>query len=175
MIHNGNGITWGRYSYGDPDIRILPGHISVSIGNFCSIAQGVTIISGGEHHPEWITTFPINIKMNLDSNTTAVAKGPIVIENDVWIATNSSILSGVTIGNGAVVAAGSVVVKDVPPYAIVGGNPAKLIRYRFDEEIISKLLEIKWWDWDDEKIKKNKDLLMSENIEDFIDKFYDEN
>jgi acetyltransferase-like isoleucine patch superfamily enzyme len=164
------GINRGRHSYGNPDIRILPGHQSVSIGNFCSIAEGVTIISGGEHHLEYITTSPITGLLGIDEGKTATTKGPVVIENDVWIASNALILSGVTIGSGAVIAAGSVVVKDVSPYAIVGGNPAKLMRYRFDEEIISKLLEIKWWDWDDEKIKENADLLTKENITEFIEK-----
>ena len=81
-------------------------------------------------------------------------------------------MSGVKIGDGAVIANNSHIVKDVPPYALVGGNPAKLIRYRFDEETISKLLEIKWWDWDDEKINENVNLLCNNNIDEFIGKFF---
>src|SRR5690606_36153360 len=83
---------------------------------------------------------------------------PIVIENDVWIGKNAIVLPGVTIHNGAIVAAGGVVTKDVPPYAIVGGVPTKIIRYRFEPHIIEAMLEIKWWAWDDEKIKENFDL-----------------
>ena len=81
-------------------------------------------------------------------------KGDIIIGNDVWVAFGATILSGVKIGDGAVVAAGSVVTKDIPPYAIVGGVPAKVIKYRFDDEIIKSLQDIKWWDWDQETIKK---------------------
>ena len=84
-------------------------------------------------------------------------------------------ISGVKIGDGAVIGANALVSKDVEPYSIVGGNPAKHIKYRFDEETISKLLEIKWWNWDDEKIKENVNLLCNGDIRSFVDKFYDEN
>jgi serine acetyltransferase len=95
-------------------------------------------------------------------------KGDIVIENDVWIGAKSTIMSGVKISNGAVVGAGSLVSKDVPPYAIVVGNPAKIIKYRFSEEQIQKLLTISWWKWDEQKIKDNAMLMWSNNIDQFI-------
>jgi serine acetyltransferase len=100
-------------------------------------------------------------------------KGDIIIENDVWIGAKATIMSGVRIGNGAIVAAGSVVSKDVPPYAIVAGNPAKIVKYRFDEEQIKKLLSICWWDWDEQKIKDNAMNMWSDNIDKFINKFYE--
>lgn len=94
----------------------------------------------------------------------------MVIGNDVWIGVNACVLSGVRIGDGAVVGACSVVTRDVPPYAIVAGNPARLVRKRFDDETIEELLKIKWWDWDIERIKENLPLLLSENVKDFAEK-----
>ena len=102
-------------------------------------------------------------------------KGDITIENDVWIGANSTIMSGIKIGNGAIVAAGSTVTKDVPSYAIVAGNPAKVVKYRFTEEQIEKLLSIAWWDWDEQKIKDNAIDMWSDNIDGFINKFYGNN
>jgi serine acetyltransferase len=99
-------------------------------------------------------------------------KGDIIIENDVWIGAKSTIMSGVKIRNGAIVGACSVVTKDVPPYAIVAGNPAKVVKYRFTEEQIEKLLSIEWWDWDEQKIRDNAMLMWSSNIDEFIGNFY---
>ena len=102
-------------------------------------------------------------------------KGDIIIENDVWIGANSTVMSGIKIGNGAIVAAGSTVTKNVPPYAIVAGNPAKVVKYRFTDEQIKKLLSIAWWDWDEQKIKNNAMNMWSDNINEFINKFYENN
>jgi virginiamycin A acetyltransferase len=133
-------------------------HHPITIGNFCSIARG-TAIQEHNHDAECITTYFIKFRIFDEKyGIDAVSKGPVTIGNDVWIGTQSIILTGVTIGNGVIIAANSVVSKDVPPYAIVGGTPAKVLRYRFSDEIIAKLLEIEWWNWDLEKIKKNKDL-----------------
>jgi acetyltransferase-like isoleucine patch superfamily enzyme len=163
----------GKFSYGDrsPVVLNFGGLNSIlKIGNFCSIATGVTIMLGGEHHAEWITTYPFNLVLeNVHcQNPNPYTKGDVIIGNDVWIGRKTLILSGVTIGDGAIVGARSVVTKDVAPYSIVAGNPAKLIRKRFDEKTIEKLLEIKWWNWDLEKIKKNLPLLLSNNIEQFL-------
>ena len=98
------------------------------------------------------------------------SKGNINIENDVWIGAYSTIMSGVKIGNGAVIGASSVVTKDIPPYAIVAGNPAKIIKYRFTEEQIVSLLKIEWWNWDEYKIKDESFDLWSNNIDEFIKK-----
>lgn len=126
------------------------------IGNFCSISGNV-IIGPGEHPVNFTTTSPFLyhkwIGYNNDTDNLIMQK-PVKIGNDVWIASNVFIKGGVTIGDGAICAAGAVVVKDVPPYAIVGGVPAKILKYRFNEETIQKLLEIQWWNFPDDIIKK---------------------
>ena len=144
----------------------------LKIGKFCSIANDVQIFLGGNHRIDWITTYPFSVLNSWpeakDIKGHPCTKGDVIIGNDVWIGRKTLILSGVTIGDGAIVGARSVVTKDVAPYSIVAGNPAKLIRKRFDEKTIEKLLEIKWWDWNLEKIKKNLPLLLSNNIEQFF-------
>jgi acetyltransferase-like isoleucine patch superfamily enzyme len=140
----------GRYTYLN-DLKII-GHpqASISIGQFCSIAPGVKIFLGDEHRTDWITTYPFGSihKDAFGSNATGhpATKGDVVIGNDVWIGYGSTIMSGVTIGDGAVIAARSHVVKPVAPYEVVGGNPAKHIKFRFDQPTIDMLLELKWWD-----------------------------
>ncbi len=113
---------------------------SLSIGKYCSIASGVSFILGGIHKYDCITTYPFKAFKN--SEIEAETKGPIIVEDLVWISTNATILSGVRIGTGSIVAAGSVVTKDVPAYSIVGGNPAKVIKMRFSEDIIRELLSL---------------------------------
>jgi acetyltransferase-like isoleucine patch superfamily enzyme len=145
----------------------------IQIGSFCSIANEVVIFGGGEHRTDWVTTYPLRIAFGdlLESRDGHPAtKGKTTIGNDVWIGFRAMLLSGVTIGDGAVIAAGAVVAADVPPYAIVAGNPAKVIRYRFEPNAIQKLLELAWWEWDFNKIKANVSLLCSTNIENLINK-----
>jgi serine acetyltransferase len=98
-------------------------------------------------------------------------KGDIIIENDVWIGAKATIMSGVKISNGSIVASGSVVTKDVPPYSIVAGNPAKVVKMRFNYQQIEDLLNISWWNWDEDKIKENAMIMWSDNIDEFINKF----
>lgn len=164
----------GKGSYGQPTIHDWGAQETVTIGKFCSIAQGVHIFTGGEHRPDWITTYPFNamwseIAGHIQGHPKS--KGNVVIGHDVWIGMDALILSGVTIGDGAVIGAKSVVTKDVPPYAIVAGNPARIKRYRFDEASIRQLLEISWWNWPDEKIASAMDLLLSPDIHPFIKKY----
>lgn len=136
-------IFIGSNCYGDINAQFfLAQNEKLIIGNRCSIANGVQFLLGGEHKYTCVTTYPYRA-IDLKMGDEAISKGAIEIKDDVWIGYNSLILSGVTIGQGAVIAAGSVVVKDVPPYAIVGGNPAKIIKYRFDKEVIDKLLDLK--------------------------------
>jgi acetyltransferase-like isoleucine patch superfamily enzyme len=146
--------------------------ISVIIGKYCSIADEVMIIAGGEHDIDWVTSFPLIDSWQLEhlySKKKPRWKGHILIGNDVWIGNRATILSGLSIGDGAVVGACSVIVKDVPPYAIVAGNPAKIIRYRFQENQIKAMLSIRWWDWPKDIIKSRAvDFL---NIDSFVKKY----
>jgi acetyltransferase-like isoleucine patch superfamily enzyme len=146
---------------------------TLTIGNFCSLAANITVYLGGNHRTDWVTTYPFGHvnKDNFpyDGKGHPATNGNVIIGNDVWIGNNVNIMSGITIGDGAVIATNSHVVKDVPPYTIVGGNPARIIRKRFTEEQIDKLLKIRWWDWSIEKINEKVPLLCSGKIDDFID------
>lgn len=146
-------ITVGRYtSINGPNTDLRSRLNPITIGNFCSIARNVTF-QEFNHDFTRLTSYFVNANMlGKSTKEDIVSKGPINIGHDVWIGTHSVILSGVTISTGAVVAANSVVTSDIPPYAIVGGNPAKVIKYRFEEDVISKLLQSKWWEKTDKEI-----------------------
>jgi virginiamycin A acetyltransferase len=154
-VEIGNDVFLGDYSYISGPRTYVE---SAKIGKFCSIARQ-TVIGVGNHDHSLVTTHPFIISPEfgglVDRSIMAQQKPAPVIGNDVWIGINSIIMRGVTIGDGAVIAANSVVTRDVPPYAIFGGVPAKLIRYRFSDEIIRALLQIRWWDWPSSKIKQN--------------------
>ena len=167
-------MTKGKYTYGNPNICFQNPQAQLKIGNFCSIADNVTIYLGGNHRKDWVTTFPFghihrNTFPNFDGKGHPATKGDVIIGNDVWIASNVTIMSGVTIGDGAIIANNSHVVKNVEPYSIVGGNPAKHIQYRFTPQQIEQLQKIQWWNWDDSRINFFLPLLCSDNIDDFID------
>ncbi len=153
-------ITVGRFTYGYYNLRVLwADGQPLSIGNFCSFGGAITIYLGGNHHAEWMTTYPFggiyqDCLGYFDIENVEMSKGPVVIGNDVWIADYVTILSGVTIGDGAVVASNSVVTKDVEPYTMVGGNPAKFIRYRFEKDICDLLQKLRWWDLEIDQIKE---------------------
>lgn len=141
------------------------------IGNFCMIASHVKFIMNGANHlTDTISSYPFSIFGNgwqeAMKGKEFPNKGNIVVGNDVWIGYNATIMAGVTIGDGAIIATNASVVKNVEPYTIVGGNPAKIIRKRFSETHIKLLLEIKWWNWSIEKITENVQLLTSTNVED---------
>lgn len=142
------------------------------IGKFCSIACGTKFMfTSGNHSLKSLSTYTFPIffdEWNLDTKNITSAwdnKGDIVIGNDVWIGYEAVIMPGVKIGDGAIVGTRAVVTKDVPPYTIVGGVPARPIRKRFDDETIEKLLKIKWWDWNKEKIEKNISAIQSGEID----------
>ena len=163
----------GKYTYGSPKVeswKINCG--TLGIGSFTSIARGVTIFLGGDHHTEWITTAALAHFFNYDGKDSVYSqvktKGDVIIGNDVWIGTEATILSGVTIGDGAIIGARSVVSKDVPPYCVAVGNPCRVVKKRFSDYQINKLLEIKWWDWDENKVNDNIRLLCQPNIDEFI-------
>ncbi|GBG57643.1 acetyltransferase [Sporomusaceae bacterium FL31] len=163
----------GEWTYGSPKIISWGENATVRIGKFCSIAEGVTILLGGEHRSDWVTTYPFNALFSEASHITGhpKTKGNVLIGNDVWIATDALILSGVTIHDGAIIGARSVVSKDVAPYSIVAGNPARHIKYRFDDQMIAQLLEIKWWNWPIEKVKEAFPLLLSNNLGLFLSRY----
>jgi acetyltransferase-like isoleucine patch superfamily enzyme len=147
-------VTVGRHTYGfvRASAYMPTGRETLRIGNYCSIAREVMFIFG-EHRTDLVSTYPLRtLLIPSGENVDAIEKGSITIGSDVWLGTRAMIMSGVTIGHGAVVAAGAVVTRDVPPYAIVGGVPARVIRSRFDARTIGALLEIAWWEWPDEVV-----------------------
>lgn len=157
-------IVIGSYTYGLRPDSFFPYHPEdkVIIGKFCSIADGVRFVFG-EHPTNLVSTFPFRaICFDDVPHADAVSKGQIKVGNDVWLGARALILSGVEIGDGAVVGAGSIVTKHVPPYAIVAGAPARIIRYRFSPEQIQALRSICWWDWPLAKIEENLDLFYSD-------------
>lgn len=163
-------FTIGKNSYiNSMEVDVGPGDevINIHIGNYCSIAYNVKFLINRNHDYESITTSPVLLD---NSKRKLKQKGQIIIKNDVWIGNNSIILSGVTIGNGAVIGAGTIVSKDVPPYSIVVGNPQKIIKYRFHEDEVGEIQKIKWWNWEDEFVKINKEWF-SRPINEFISNF----
>lgn len=141
------------------------------IGKFCAVARGIEfVMNGANHRLNSITTYPFNIMGNgweksAPSISELPVKGDTIIGNDVWIGQNVTIMPGIHIGDGAIIAANSVVSKNIPAYHIAGGNPAKIIKKRFTNELIQYLLEIKWWDWKADKIFKNLEILCSSDLE----------
>ena len=166
-------IQIGQHTFGLPTIMSWRTTERLDVGKFCMIAPNVTILLGGEHNPKRVSvyTFKNLFKRSQSANLDSESKGNVVIGNDVWVGTGSIILSGVHINDGAIIGAGSIVTHDVAPYAIVAGNPAKVIRLRFSKEQIEKLLSIAWWNWDEKKIRANIDYFYGD-IDHFIKKFF---
>jgi acetyltransferase-like isoleucine patch superfamily enzyme len=165
-------IEVGRYTYGHDNVLIHSWgeNTNINIGSFCSIANGVEFFTGGNHRLDWITTYPFghihkDVFNTFDGTGHPTTNGDIQIGNDVWIGMSVKIMSGVKIGDGAVIGAHSLVTKNVEPYTIVGGNPAKIIRKRFSCEVIDLLLTLKWWEWDDNKINENIHILCSNDFD----------
>lgn len=151
-------VSVGRHSYGVTEYTVFnaTAEFPVVIGSFCSIADGVQIHGETHHANDRASTYPFRMRLQ-GRPEPGRGRGRVTIGNDVWIGARAIVLSNLTIGDGAVIGAGAVVTKDVPRYAIVAGNPARLIRHRFDPDTIAELQSIRWWDWPDEKIMAELD------------------
>lgn len=143
--------------------------VKLVIGKFCAIAAETRFIMTGDHKLDAISTYPFPIFEQGWEHAFKVAdlpvKGDIIVGNDVWFGYGCLVKNGVKIGSGAIIAAGAVVVKDIPPYSIAAGNPAKVVKKRFDDETIERLLKLAWWDWDIKKITKNLHLICNLNVD----------
>ena len=163
----------GDNTYGVPTVHSYDLHTKLKIGKYCSLAAGIQIVLGGNHHVKWVSTYAFYQEVPTFPNWLKIGenstyRGDVKIGNDVWIGRNALILSGAEIGDGAVIGAGAVVAGKIPPYSIAVGNPAKVIRKRFDDDVIDKLLKIKWWDWPTNRINQYLTLICSENVDEFI-------
>lgn len=153
-------VSVGKFTYGELDIKTFcpEADEKLIIGNYVSIASEVKFILGGNHQINTFSTFPLKASFtNNDFLIDASSKGPIIVEDEVWIGFGAIILSGVKIGRGAIIAAGAVVTKDVPAFSVVGGNPARIIKFRFNEELREKLITIRLIEFDKQKIINNID------------------
>ena len=149
-----DAIIIGKETYGDINAEMTNSDAKLIIGNYCSIAKGVRFITCSDHRTDTLSTFPFHTFF-LGEKTDAISKGDIIVEDDVWIGFGAIILSGIHIGQGAIIGAGAVVTKDVPPYSIVGGAPARVIRKRFSEDIIEYLLTLDYAKLDNALILNN--------------------
>lgn len=157
-------VKVGAYSYGDLNIVTFSDKCRLYIGNFVSIASNVSFLLDVEHYTKHISTYPFQVKVIHSLPHESFAKGDITVDDDVWIGNGATIMSGVHIGQGAIVAASAVVTKDIPPYAIVGGIPAKVIKYRFEPEMIEELLKIDYSEVTKSKIEEHIDDLYEDLI-----------
>lgn len=169
----GPNYVIGDHTYGEPTVRQFDQTTRLVMGRFCSISDQVTIILGGNHRSDWVTTYPFSAFTETWPEAATIkghpaSKGDIIIGHDVWIGYGATILSGVTIGSGAVIGARAVISRDVASYAVMAGNPAQEVKKRFDETTTVRLLQLAWWDWPEEKIRINLPLLCSSQIQQLL-------
>ncbi|TLU70577.1 CatB-related O-acetyltransferase [Lichenicoccus roseus] len=166
------GWEIGEHSYGLPLVYAVDGNNKLKIGRFCSIGQAVTIVLVN-HRSDFVSTYPFSTYRHVWPSAPIledyVGKGDVIIGNDVWIGHGVFIASGVKIGDGAIIGGQSVVTKDVPAYAVVAGNPSRILRYRFPMPIIEELLEIKWWYWPDDRLERSLPFMMSGDVRAFVE------
>jgi acetyltransferase-like isoleucine patch superfamily enzyme len=169
-IAGGRAVV-GRGSYIGAEVAVYDRSTNLQVGNYSSIGEDVRILLGGEHRPDWVSTYPFRIMGQLPGRGEdghPLSRGDVLIGHDVWVGRSALILSGVRIGDGAVVAAGAVVVRDVEPYSIVAGNPARELRKRFDDDVIEGLLRLRWWDWPEAQVWANIEGLCSPDVRAFL-------
>ncbi len=161
----------GTGTYGLPLVHDDAEGTTLRIGSYCSISSEVQIFLGKNHRTDWVSSYPFPAFFEQARHIAefGVSRGDVVIGSDVWLCANCMILSGVTIGHGAVVAAGAVVTRDVEPYSVVAGNPAKHVRWRFDEATRRALLDAAWWDWPVAELRGIMELLCSDQIQRLLD------
>lgn len=167
-------FVMGRGTYHTPVIVDYPNdYAKVVIGNFCSVHGDVEIFRGGNHRIDWAAIYGFKVLAGypVEQAEAVVSGGDVIIGNDCWIGRTATILSGIRVGDGAVIGAKSVVTKDIGPYEIWAGNPAKFIRKRFSDDQIAAMLRIKWWEWDDDLIKERVLDLNGLSIDKFIEKY----
>lgn len=165
-------LKWEYPTY--PIVRTMraydgePGEMT--IGKYTGFHYSALLIPGSLHHTDWVGTLHSHIEDGqwVSASDAVFSKGPIVVGNDCYVGYEALVTSGITIGDGAVIAARAVVTKDVEPYSIIAGNPGRLVRYRFEEPIRDALLRIKWWDWSTDKVAAHKDLIHSPQVETFV-------
>lgn len=179
MIENLHLWFADRGTYFDRNVNIISwsDDYKIILGKYNSIGRDCNFFLHANHRPDWVTTSsqlwgpvtPEIAQLHMSMGHPS-CKGDIIVENDVWIGAKSTIMSGVKIQNGSIVGANSVVTKDVPPYSIVVGNPAKIVKYRFTERQIESLLKIRWWEWTEDRIKTEAVSMWSNKIDEFIDR-----
>jgi acetyltransferase-like isoleucine patch superfamily enzyme len=173
-----NNVVWDSEAWG---YKVEKNQPRLIVGNYCSIGANSKFFLGGNHRHDWVTTYPFHVKFvhnntfdNIEDEIDGypLSNGDIIVGNDVWFGENVTVMSGIKIGDGAVIGTNSTVVKDVDPYSIVGGHPAKHIKYRFDEETIIKLLNIKWWDMEESKLNLLLPYMCTNDINTFFENYY---
>lgn len=172
-------VEIGNKTYGPIELYNDVPNIKLKVGSYCSIGKDTIFLLGNEHNYRKISTYPFKYKILKKTKYESYSKGDIIVDDDVWFGQKTTILSGVHIGQGAIIATGSVVTKSVPPYAIVAGVPAKIIKYRFNETIVKELVKIKYENLSESKIQLLEKILYEEinenNVKEIVDKINDMN